>query len=329
MLLILMLLVPLAHSKPQGSPSQIHEENVQSLESPKITFLPYYGGAKGNSLQIIEMPNGTVTMEIVATPHENLTVTEGSPSEVEMPQLPQRPSSEFASNLKNIHKAALNIIKLQEAAKRQGEVNNEDQAEYRENIESLQLSAEKLTHIHDNEDDLDLTATSDLVQWLGRRKTTKKDKDKTKEEQKKKKEEEEKRKEEEEEKNRKEEEEEVKRKEEEKEEESGEGNNENVVVSLPPEDASVAEAKPVGLAVAGTGGVAASKPVATAIVGPGGLAVAQPVGTAIAGVSPDQALVPIYAENEDTPKKDHKKEEKKKISNTEYLNRIIQKYHKV
>ncbi|KAK5645833.1 hypothetical protein RI129_004297 [Pyrocoelia pectoralis] len=327
MLLILILLVSLVNSKPQGSPPNLQEENVQSMESPRVTLLPYYGGAKGNSLQITEMPNGTVSMEIIKTPTQNDTITEGSPSEVEMPQLPQRPTSEFASNLKNIHKAALNIIKLQEAAKKQGEVNDEDQAEYRENIESLQLSAEKLTKFHDNEDDLDLTDSTDLTQWLERKKNNKKDKDKKKEEEQKKKEEEEKRKEEEEKK--KKEEEEKRKKEEEKEEEGEEENNENVVINLPPEDASVAEAKPVGLAVAGVGGVAASKPVATAVVGPGGLAVAHPVGTAIAGVSPDQALVPIYAEGDEVPKKENKKEEKKKISSAEYLNRIIQRYHKV
>jgi hypothetical protein len=39
------------------------------------------------------------------------------------------------------------------------------------------------------------------------------------------------------------------------------------------EESSVAEAKPVGLAIAGIGGVASSKPVGTAVVGPGGLAV--------------------------------------------------------
>lgn len=48
--------------------------------------------------------------------------------------------------------------------------------------------------------------------------------------------------------------------------------------------------------VIGAGGVAASKPVATAVVGPGGLAVARPVATAIAGISPEDAVIPIYAD---------------------------------
>jgi hypothetical protein len=56
--------------------------------------------------------------------------------------------------------------------------------------------------------------------------------------------------------------------------------------------ASVAEVRPVGLSIAGVGGVAASKPTGTAVVGPGGLAIARPVATAIAGVPPDAVLGP-------------------------------------
>jgi hypothetical protein len=56
--------------------------------------------------------------------------------------------------------------------------------------------------------------------------------------------------------------------------------------------ASVAEARPVGLSIAGLGGVAASKPTGTAVVGPGGLAIARPIATAIAGVPPDAVLGP-------------------------------------
>jgi len=74
---------------------------------------------------------------------------------------------------------------------------------------------------------------------------------------------------------------------------SNEPPNESVSVGLPPDNASVAEAKPVGLAIAGTGGVASSKPVATAVVGPGGLALAKPVATAIAGIPGAEALVGV------------------------------------
>ncbi|KAL7732280.1 hypothetical protein ACLKA6_018512 [Drosophila palustris] len=65
--------------------------------------------------------------------------------------------------------------------------------------------------------------------------------------------------------------------------------NDSVAVMAPKKDAAVAEAKPVGLSIAGEGGVASSKPHATAISGRNGLAVASPKATAIAGVSPEEA----------------------------------------
>lgn len=73
---------------------------------------------------------------------------------------------------------------------------------------------------------------------------------------------------------------------------SGNGDGDGVTINLPPPGASVAEARPVGLSIAGVGGVAASKPTGTAVVGPGGLAIARPIATAIAGVSPEAVLGP-------------------------------------
>ncbi len=64
----------------------------------------------------------------------------------------------------------------------------------------------------------------------------------------------------------------------------GGGDDGSIAVGTPADNASVAEAKPVGLAIAGVGGVASSKPSGTAVVGPGGLAVSKPMATAIAGI---------------------------------------------
>lgn len=87
---------------------------------------------------------------------------------------------------------------------------------------------------------------------------------------------------------------------------SGQGeDNTGVCVGLPPDNASVAEAKPVGLAVAGPGGVASSKPVGTAVVGPYGLAVAKPVATAIAGVPGAEQLVGLGSSKKSRPYKPH------------------------
>ncbi|KAH8339486.1 hypothetical protein KR074_009412, partial [Drosophila pseudoananassae] len=65
--------------------------------------------------------------------------------------------------------------------------------------------------------------------------------------------------------------------------------NDSVSIMAPKKDAAVAEAKPVGLSIAGEGGVASSKPNAVALSGRNGLAVASPKATAIAGVSPEEA----------------------------------------
>nr|XP_036219605.1 uncharacterized protein LOC118679746 [Bactrocera oleae] len=65
--------------------------------------------------------------------------------------------------------------------------------------------------------------------------------------------------------------------------------SDTVAVTAPKKDASVAEAKPIGLSIAGEGGVASSKPNAIALSGRNGLAVSAPKATAIAGVSAEEA----------------------------------------
>lgn len=67
--------------------------------------------------------------------------------------------------------------------------------------------------------------------------------------------------------------------------------SDSVAIQPPPEGSSVAEARPVGLSIAGIGGVAASRPQGMALVGPGGLAISRPVATAIAGVPVGEAIV--------------------------------------
>lgn len=67
--------------------------------------------------------------------------------------------------------------------------------------------------------------------------------------------------------------------------------SDTVTIGQPPPNASMAEAKPIGIAIAGEGGVASSRPSATALVGPGGLAVARPIATAIAGIQGAELLL--------------------------------------
>ncbi|KAJ8956864.1 hypothetical protein NQ318_014279, partial [Aromia moschata] len=270
-------------------------------------------------------------------------------AELENPPLPSKYElEEFGNYIKNIQDTALKIVKLQEIAKSKGKLSESEEAKYKQHMESLNKSAQSLAEMQEESNPLDFESREGLGAWFERRaaSSNKKDKNKKKEEEdkkrkeeerkrkeeesKKKKDEEEKRKKEEEKKKKEEEdkkrkEEEEKRKEEEKEEEidEEEEDNDSITINLPPEDASVAEAKPVGLAVAGEGGVAASKPIATAVVGPGGLAIARPVGTAIAGVSPEQALVPIYVEGYTPGKKPTTTSGNKQISSSEFLSRLI------
>lgn len=214
----------------------------------KISHLPFYGGAKGQTLQITQTADGKVMTQII---EKELTPQEPSPSDFEHPPLPSK-FGDYDKHLKNIHQTALKIIKLQEQAKKQGELNENQQAAYEANMDALNASAKNLAQIDDEtDDDEDILESREtgLSSWLQRRKPNKtKDKVKDEEAEKKKKEEEKKKKEQEEEKKRKEEE---KKKLEAHEYEEGDDGNEGVAINLPSEDASVAEAKPVGLAVAG------------------------------------------------------------------------------
>ncbi|CAH1133247.1 unnamed protein product [Ceutorhynchus assimilis] len=229
---------------------------------------------------------------------------------LENPQLPSKFDG-FDYLIKSIQHKAAEIVKLQEIAKKNGELTESEQDEYREHMKSINESSKSLAEAQESAS-LTFETREGLSEWfdMKREKTKDKNKKKDSKDKDKKKEEE----------SKKEEQEKV-----EEEEENVDQDNEGVAINLPPADASVAEAKPVGLAVAGEGGVAASKPIATAVVGPGGLAIARPVGTAIAGVSPDQALVPIYAEGSSGS---HKKGPKNKSDQmSEFLNKIISKYH--
>ncbi|KAJ8930696.1 hypothetical protein NQ314_016461, partial [Rhamnusium bicolor] len=285
----------------------------------KVTIIPFYGGGKGQVLQIVETSDGRVTTTIIKRPENYSENPEEvvNAADLENPPLPSKyESDEFVNNLRNIQNTALKVIKLQEVAKKNGGLSESEGAIYKENMDALSQSAKNLAKIQEDSNPFDFESREGLSAWFERKAARGRGEKKEKEEEEKKKlEEENKRKEEEE-----------KRKEEEKEEEIDD--EDSIAINLPPADASVAEAKPVGLAIAGEGGVAASKPIATAVVGPGGLAIARPVGTAIAGVSPDQALVPIYAEGYISGSKPKGSTSGTKLdSASQFLSRLISKYH--
>lgn len=167
----------------------------------KITLLPFYGGAKGQTLQITENLDGTVSTEVLQGQFPAIE-PEGEEEEeavevVENPVLPVRRESDYGQNIKNIHRSALNIIRLQEAAKNKG-LNQEEEAAYKEYMDSLNQSAHNLAKIYEgDEDGSDAHTRAGLSGWFARKKPTTppkkenkdkdKDKDKKKEEENKKK----------------------------------------------------------------------------------------------------------------------------------------------
>lgn len=230
----------------------------------KVSIVPFYGGAKGQSLEISEYSNGTVTTAIIKTPEKHKeeskedTLGSSEHEHIEMPPLPSKHELDFGDSIKNIQSTALKIIRLQEIAKQNGKLTKTQEIIYKENMDTLSRAAQNLAIIQEKSNPLEIENREGLSAWFERKSTSSKDK-KKKEEEKKKKEDENKKKELEEKKKKEEEEkrkkEEDKRKEEENkkepEEEAEEGDDDTIAINLPPQDASVAEAKPIGLAVAG------------------------------------------------------------------------------
>ncbi|KAL3281229.1 hypothetical protein HHI36_004443 [Cryptolaemus montrouzieri] len=257
-----------------------------------------------------------------------------NPTDLEYPPLPSKYEKKFTDHVKTINNNALNILSLEEILKRRGKLTEKEKLTYQENMDRINEAANELTKLQKQNanEDFEFENREGLSAWFEKKNKIKLEKEANKAKEANKTNEVENNTE----KQGKwwnksvpEKEKEKEEKEKEKEEEENGGGNDTVEVNLPPDDASVAEANPVGLAVAGEGGVAQSRPIATAVVGPGGLAVARPVATAIAGVAPDQALVPIYAEGYvgGTKPKRNGSHNQKKGNSGDYLKKIISKYH--
>ncbi|XP_062553425.1 uncharacterized protein LOC134218444 isoform X1 [Armigeres subalbatus] len=272
---------------------QCRPQAVQPAEhrtAADVLKLPFYGGARGQILEIRKNHDGTVVSKI-------LRGEEDEDMELKVHQLVddlknneeilaedddiKAADQSFGDYLMNIQKAAASLVSLQEQVKKSGKLSSDQKRVYADNLERLGVAAQKLAHIQQQDGDHDAIKflfNSDYDQSASdaqKKKTTykitsfpgykgKEEEDKLKHQQKKK-----------------EEEENV------GEEDAAQGSD-SVQVNSPEQEASIAEAKPVGLAIAGDGGVASSKPIATAVVGDGGLAVARPVATAIAGIKPSE-----------------------------------------
>ncbi|XP_058836330.1 putative mediator of RNA polymerase II transcription subunit 12 [Topomyia yanbarensis] len=253
-----------------------------------VLKLPFYGGARGQILEIRKNSDGTVVSKILRGDDDDMElkvhqiVDELKNNEEILAEDEEIRAADqsFGDYLLNIQKAAASLVTLQEQVKKTGKLSADQKKIYADNLEKLGVAAQKLAHVQQQDDDHDaikflFDSQFDQSQSADaqKKKTTYKItsfpgfKGKEEEQHHKKKEEEENVGEE---------------------EGSATQHDDSVQVNSPEKEASIAEAKPVGLAIAGEGGVASSKPVATAVVGDGGLAVARPVATAIAGIKPSE-----------------------------------------
>lgn len=94
----------------------------------EILNLPFYGGAKGQYLQIRHKPDGTIEREVVRE------------SDLDM-------RDSFYYNLYEIQRAAGELVSLQEKVKKTGVLTTDGQKTYASNLEKLGISAQKLAHI--------------------------------------------------------------------------------------------------------------------------------------------------------------------------------------
>ncbi|XP_052860902.1 uncharacterized protein LOC128267968 [Anopheles cruzii] len=276
--------------RPQAIQTMSHRTATDVLK------LPFYGGARGQILEIRKNSDGTVVSKILRGDDDDmeLKVQQVSEEAAATKQQQQTPEEEplatsdedvkqseqsFGDYLLKIQHAAASLVSLQETVKKTGRLSADQKRVYAENLEKLGVAAQKLAHIQQADDEQDAairflfdanyeTASSGVGEGQkkkasGGSKVTSFPGFKGKEDKKKK-------------------------EEEENVGEEGSGGGDSVQVETHEKESSIAEAKPVGLAIAGEGGVASSKPVATAVVGDGGLAVARPVATAIAGIKPSE-----------------------------------------
>lgn len=66
------------------------------------------------------MPDGKINTSIIKTPPTEATTEEPSTtsiSDIENPELPSKNDTEYGESIRNIHRTALNIIRLQDTAK--------------------------------------------------------------------------------------------------------------------------------------------------------------------------------------------------------------------
>ncbi|XP_053955596.1 uncharacterized protein LOC128861474 isoform X1 [Anastrepha ludens] len=281
-----------ACSVTQAQPVDKSDAIVDKRSKAPLVFdeysFPYYGGLRGQILQVVKTKDGTENMFILAPPDPSakaqpaLTRKSGiSISTVDaQSQNTPSPTTAFEQDFNRIQIAAARLVAIQEIAKHKGTFSAEDNRIYAESLLELGYAAQNLANLQQSGQIKDFSlllqpdfqmshkqplftaeSPTDTESSAGEQKV-----------------------------------EEVTEQQLNEEdflppntEDPYEDVSDTVAVTAPKKDASVAEAKPVGLSIAGEGGVASSKPNAVALSGRNGLAVSAPKATAIAGVSAEEA----------------------------------------
>lgn len=108
-----------------------------------VISLPFYGGGKGQVLQIHKQPDGSVFNKIVKQTDAERKMM----SEIEEEIKENQEDSSFDFNLKAIQKAATELVKLQQSVKNSGKMTPEAEQLYAIHLEKLGVSAQKLAHL--------------------------------------------------------------------------------------------------------------------------------------------------------------------------------------
>lgn len=173
--------------------------------------LSYYGGAKGQVIQIKTSPDGSVISEIVKQQNvDNLELNDYRPHlpirvNSLLPSAVEKDKYNFAQNLNSIQLSAQKLVDLQQKVKHSGYLSDEQQKIYAENLEVIGNSAQKLVNA-----EISATKLAGVSNLMDSDETVKHPNRNHKEH------------------------------------DTDENSDDSVHVNSPPDDASVAEAKPVG-----------------------------------------------------------------------------------
>ncbi|XP_059061395.1 uncharacterized protein LOC131854314 [Achroia grisella] len=207
------------------------------LES--VQYLPFYGGAKGQYLEIKKDTSGRVISESIVSEDKISTDSIVKNNDENLV------SKVLAANLQNLKTLSASVMKLHNLGRRTGSLGSNDKERFRTQLEKLAEAASNTIKLIDE--------VGENVDMLFKTNAT------------------------------------LRRIEYDDDDVGEEGVGIDAPTDNDPDEilsgATIAEAKPIGLAIIGENGLAASRPIGTAVAA-SGVALARPIATAVAGLDP-------------------------------------------